>query len=300
MAFQKSASVKKWTGGVMIVTNESVAKDIHSLKEAFKNIQTKEGTRRTRVTKICACIPTLNCTVGYKVPKFGLFDGKRKSSRSFKIIRDKLIGVGILQPIPGNVPNPVPKWHDETKHCAYHSGIPGHDTENFYALRNKIETLIKEGVIQLKGPSSNVNNNSLPDHDDANVNMITVDEDHNLEGTIVPVQRKEKVESSTFITPMITVQVKAPFGVEALPPKSRVMASSFLGKVLSTNLRRKEDASLPKPVPPLSQSFVKAFEDNAANLVKGFKRFFIAEKEAKSNMILGDYARDSTSWDAEQ
>ncbi|KAJ8538023.1 hypothetical protein K7X08_014563 [Anisodus acutangulus] len=212
----------------------------------------------------------------------------------------------ILQPIPGNVPNPVPKWHDETKHCAYHSGIPGHDTENCYALRNKIETLIKEGVIQLKGPSFNVNNNPLPNHDDANVNMITVDEDHNLEGTIVPVQRKEKVESSTFITPMITVQVKAPFGVEALPPKPRIMASPFLGKVLSTNLRRKGDTSLPKLVPPLSQSFVKACatqeskEDNAADLVKGFKRFFIDEEEAKCNMILGDYARSSTIWDAEQ
>ncbi|KAJ8529108.1 hypothetical protein K7X08_035943 [Anisodus acutangulus] len=136
--------------------------------------------------------------------------------------------------------------------------------------------------------------------------MITVDEDHNLEGTIVPVQREEKVESSTFITPMITVQVKALSGVEALPPKSRVMASSFLEKVLSTNLRRKGNASLPKPVPPLSQSFVKACatqeskEDNAANLVKGFKRFFIAKEEAKCNVILNDHARSSTIWDAEQ
>ncbi|KAJ8531411.1 hypothetical protein K7X08_026845 [Anisodus acutangulus] len=100
---------------------------------------------------------------------------------------ERLKTAGILQPIPGNVPNPVPKWHDETKHCVYHSGIPGHDTENCYALRNKIETLIKEGVIQLKGPSFNVNDNPLPDQDNTNVNMITVDEEHNLEGTIVPV-----------------------------------------------------------------------------------------------------------------
>ncbi|KAJ8562528.1 hypothetical protein K7X08_011819 [Anisodus acutangulus] len=192
----------------------------------------------------------------------------------------------ILQPIPGNVPNPVPKWHDEAKHCAYHSGIFGHDTENCYALRDKIEALIKEGVIQLKGPSSNVNDNPLPDHDNANVNMITVDDEHNLEGTIVPVQRKEKVKSSASITPMITVQLRASFGVEVLPPKSRVMSPSFLGKALSTNLRRKRDALLPKPVPPLSQSFVRACatqeskEDNAANLVEGFKSLFITEEEA--------------------
>ncbi|KAJ8564732.1 hypothetical protein K7X08_001192 [Anisodus acutangulus] len=305
MTLQEIGQCEEMDRRERIRTDESVAKEIYSLKEAFKNIQTSKGHEGLEYEDLCMH-PDIELPVGYKVPKFGLFDGKGNPHAHLRSYCDKLIGVGILQPIPGNVPNPVPKWHDETKHCAYHSGIPGHDTENCYALRNKIETLIKEGVIQLKGPSSNVNNNSLPDHDDANVNMITVDEDHNLEGTIVPVQRKEKVESSTFITPMITVQVKAPFGVEALPPKSRVMASSFLGKVLSTNLRRKEDASLPKPVPPLSQSFVKACatqeskEDNAANLVKGFKRFFIAEKEAKSNMILGDYARDSTSWDAEQ
>ncbi|KAJ8568054.1 hypothetical protein K7X08_020776 [Anisodus acutangulus] len=125
-----------------------------------------------------------------------------------------------------------------------------------------------------------------PHHDNANVNMITVDEEHNLEGTIVPVQRKEKVKSSAFVTPMITVQLRAPFGVEVLPPKSRVMAPSFLGKVLSTNLRRKRDALLPKPIPPLSQSFVRACatqeskEDNAANLVEGFKSLFITEEEA--------------------
>ncbi|KAJ8535672.1 hypothetical protein K7X08_023392 [Anisodus acutangulus] len=159
---------------------------------------------------------------------------------------ERLKTAGILQPIPGNIPNPIPRSYDETKHCAYHSGIPGHDTENCYALRDKIEALIKEGVIQLKGPSSNVNDNPLPNHDDANVNMITVDEEHNLEGTIVPIQIEEKVESSAFVTPMITVQVRAPFGVEVFPPKSQVMASSFLGKVLSTNLRRKGDASLPK------------------------------------------------------
>ncbi|KAJ8562447.1 hypothetical protein K7X08_011738 [Anisodus acutangulus] len=74
---------------------------------------------------------------------------------------ERLRTAGILQPIQGNIPNPVPKWHDKTKHCAYHSGIPGHDTENCYALRDKIEALIKEGVIQLKGPSSNVNDNPL-------------------------------------------------------------------------------------------------------------------------------------------
>ncbi|KAJ8571011.1 hypothetical protein K7X08_037983 [Anisodus acutangulus] len=105
---------------------------------------------------------------------------------------------------------------------------------------------------------------------------------------------------------MITNPIEGTARVEALPPKSQVMAPSFLGKVLSTNLRRKRDALLPKPVPPLSQSFVRACatqeskEDNAANLVEGFKSLFITEEEAGCSVIFEDYAKDSTIWDAEQ
>ncbi|KAJ8531506.1 hypothetical protein K7X08_026940 [Anisodus acutangulus] len=304
MAFQEISECEEMDRQVMIRTNESVAKDIHSLKEAFKNIQTIKGHEGLEYEDLCMH-PDIELPVGYKVPKFGLFDGKGNPHAHLRSSRDKLIGVGILQPIQGNVPNPVPKWHDETKRCAYHSGIPGHDTENCYALRDRIEALIKEEVIRLKGPASNENNNSLPDHDDANVNMITVDEEHNLEGTIVPVQRKEKVKSSAFVTPMITVQLRAPFGVEVLPPKSRVMAPSFLGKVLSTNLRRKRDALLPKHVTPLSQSFVEHAplrnqrRTMRTNLVEGFKSLFILEEEAGCSAIFEDY-KDSTIWDAEQ
>ncbi|KAJ8531507.1 hypothetical protein K7X08_026941 [Anisodus acutangulus] len=138
---------------------------------------------------------------------------------------ERLRTAGILQPIPGHIPNPIPRSYDETKHCAYHSGITGHDTGVCFALKDKIEALIKEGIIQLKGPSPNVNNNPLPNHDNANIDMITVDEENSLEGTIVPIRTEERVESSALITPIITVQVRAPFEVEVLPPKSRIVTS---------------------------------------------------------------------------
>ncbi|KAJ8574068.1 hypothetical protein K7X08_010579 [Anisodus acutangulus] len=425
MALQEIGQCEEMDRKVRIRTDESVAREIHSLKEAFKNIQTSKGHEGLEYEDLCMH-PDIELPVGYKMPKFDLFDGKGNPYSHLRSYCDKLVGVGKNQAIimkifirsltgealdwytsqdprkwhdwgtmaqdfvdrfrfntdtvldrfylmklekkstetfreyamkwraeaakvqppiaesemttlfvqslkdatyyermisvigrsfsevirmgdfieegirtgritnfvalqvttyPRKCPNPVPKWHDETKHCAYHSGIPGHNTENCYALRNRIEALIKEGVIQLKGPASNENNNSLPDHDDANVNMITVDEEHNLKETIVPVQRNEKVESSAFVTLMITVQLRAPFGVEVLPPKPRIMAPSFPEKVLSTNLRKKRDVFLPKPVPPLSQSFVKACapqeskEDNAANLVGGFKVFSLLKKK---------------------
>ncbi|KAJ8554419.1 hypothetical protein K7X08_025097 [Anisodus acutangulus] len=56
--------------------------------------------------------------------------------------------------------------------------------------------------------------------------MITVDEENSLEGTIVPIRTEERVESSALITPIITVQVRAPFEVEVLPPKSRMVTPS--------------------------------------------------------------------------
>ncbi|XP_049381345.1 uncharacterized protein LOC125845898 [Solanum stenotomum] len=54
--------------------------------------------------------------------------------------------------------------------------------------------------------------------------MITVDEDCNLEGTIVSVKIEKNVETSTLISPVITVQALAPIEVEVFLPKPRIMA----------------------------------------------------------------------------
>ncbi|MCD9639852.1 hypothetical protein HAX54_024599, partial [Datura stramonium] len=53
---------------------------------------------------------------------------------------------GIIQPIEGNILDPIPRWFDGPKHCAYHSGVVRHDTGNCYGLRNEMEVLIKEGA----------------------------------------------------------------------------------------------------------------------------------------------------------
>ncbi|KAJ8539408.1 hypothetical protein K7X08_013660 [Anisodus acutangulus] len=181
-----------------IRTDESMAREIRSLKEAFKNIQTSKGHEGLEYEDLCM-YPDVQLPIRYKVPKFDLFDGKGNPRAHLRSYCDKLVGVG-------HIPKPIPRSYDETKHCAYHSGITGHDTGVCFALKDKIEALIKEGIIQLKGPPPNVNNNPLPNHDNANVNMIIVDEEKSLEGTIVPVRIEEKVESSAFITPIITVQ----------------------------------------------------------------------------------------------
>ncbi|XP_047253011.1 uncharacterized protein LOC124887407 [Capsicum annuum] len=57
--------------------------------------------------------------------------------------------------------------------------------------------------------------------------MITIDEECNLEGTIVSVGDKEKMETSTFVAPVITVQIRAiraPIEVEVDVPKPTITA----------------------------------------------------------------------------
>ncbi|XP_060181241.1 uncharacterized protein LOC132610855 [Lycium barbarum] len=112
---------------------------------------------------------------------------------------ERMKAAGVIQPIEGKIPDPIPRWFDGSKRCAYHSGVAGHDTEDCYGLKNKIEALIKEGAIQLTGARPNVDNNPLPTHENANVNMITVEKDGDVK-VIMP---------STFITPMETVQRRA-------------------------------------------------------------------------------------------
>ncbi|KAG5620850.1 hypothetical protein H5410_006068 [Solanum commersonii] len=60
----------------------------------------------------------------------------------------------MIQPIEGKIPDPI--QFDGSRRCVYHFGVFGHDTENCYGLKNKIEPLIIEREIQLSGPHPNV------------------------------------------------------------------------------------------------------------------------------------------------
>ncbi|KAG5586890.1 hypothetical protein H5410_047324 [Solanum commersonii] len=73
-------------------------------------------------------------------------------------------------------------------------------------------------------------------------------------------------------------------------------------EISSANLKRKSDIPLPQLIPPLNQSFSKAFATQGLeeaveyNLTKGLKNLFIEEEEC--NMILEDCTQVSTIWDA--
>lgn len=57
------------------------------------------------------------------------------------------------------------------------------------SLKDMIETLIKENMIQLKGALLNVNKNSLPSQGNISVKMITMNGEWIPKGAMLPVMK---------------------------------------------------------------------------------------------------------------
>ncbi|MCE3216252.1 hypothetical protein HAX54_005742 [Datura stramonium] len=73
--------------------------------------------------------------------------------------------------------------------------IQVHDTEECDNLRNRIEFLIKNGTIKCTPAPPNVNSNSLPNHGNQGVNIITLDEEYDMRKIMQAVKVREKKES---------------------------------------------------------------------------------------------------------
>lgn len=79
------------------------------------------------------------------------------------------------------VPDPLPASHDPNARCVFHSGGVGHDIENCWAFKHKVQDLIDNETIEFK-PSNgpNVVQNPMPPHGGAVVSAIEVNEELNL------------------------------------------------------------------------------------------------------------------------
>ncbi|XP_060170035.1 uncharacterized protein LOC132600717 [Lycium barbarum] len=78
--------------------DDNVAKEIRSLKEAVRSIQTHKGCEGLEYEDLCIH-PDIEFPAGYKVPKFDMFDGKGNPRAHLRLYCDKLIGVGKDQAI---------------------------------------------------------------------------------------------------------------------------------------------------------------------------------------------------------
>jgi hypothetical protein len=66
---------------------------------------------------------------------------------------------------PANVNTASPRYNPNAR-CAYHSDSPGHDTNDCWLLKNKIQDMIDAGEIEFEPPETpNVITAPLPNHD---------------------------------------------------------------------------------------------------------------------------------------
>ncbi|KAI5435748.1 hypothetical protein KIW84_022249 [Lathyrus oleraceus] len=65
----------------------------------------------------------------------------------------------------------LPVGYDANARCSFHSGAPGHNIENCKAFKHVVQDLIDSKAINL-APAPNVVNNPMPQHGNANVNMM--------------------------------------------------------------------------------------------------------------------------------
>ncbi|KAH0719096.1 hypothetical protein KY285_015127 [Solanum tuberosum] len=139
---------------------------------------------------------------------------------------------GVLQPVEGKLPDPIPRNFDGNKRCAYHLGIQRHDPEDCYGLKNQIEFLIRRGVIKYTLAPPNVNNNPLPNHENGEVNMVTLDEEYG--GPDYPyIDEPDAMTSSAQL--VITVQLREPLTVQTYLP--RVVVTTLIARKPKYNIK---------------------------------------------------------------
>ncbi|XP_050909309.1 uncharacterized protein LOC127123094 [Lathyrus oleraceus] len=80
----------------------------------------------------------------------------------------------------GPPPAVLPPGYDANARCEFHSGAPGHSIENCKALKYKVQDLIDSKAITFAPKRPNVNNNPMPPHNNASVNMMEADNGRRL------------------------------------------------------------------------------------------------------------------------
>ncbi|KAI5423484.1 hypothetical protein KIW84_046439 [Lathyrus oleraceus] len=72
---------------------------------------------------------------------------------------------------PPAVPANPQWWYKPDQHCVYHSGTPGHNIENCYPLKTKVQDLMRCGILSFEDSGPNVTKNPLLEHGKS-VNMV--------------------------------------------------------------------------------------------------------------------------------
>ena len=89
----------------------------------------------------------------------------------------------ILKEAPKN-PNTTSSYYNPNSRCAYHSDGPGHDTNDCWALKNKVQDLIEAKEIDFDPPKTpNVITAPIPKHEPgvSAIDVVSTTEEANSE-----------------------------------------------------------------------------------------------------------------------
>ena len=65
---------------------------------------------------------------------------------------------------PPAIPANPQWWYKPDLYCVYHSGAPGHDVDNCFQLKTKVQDLVRCGILCFEDIGPNVKKNPLPEH----------------------------------------------------------------------------------------------------------------------------------------
>ncbi|XP_070010036.1 uncharacterized protein [Nicotiana sylvestris] len=102
-------------------------------------------------------------------------------AKLYSSLFQKLKQMGMIGPIAPHHMHPDTHEFQANDRCEYHSGAPGHSTDDCWTLKRAIERLITEKLIVVTNGEDppNVTNNPLPAHNDVHfVGMIGRDQEH--------------------------------------------------------------------------------------------------------------------------
>ncbi|XP_019252792.1 PREDICTED: uncharacterized protein LOC109231596 [Nicotiana attenuata] len=102
-------------------------------------------------------------------------------AESYSSLFQKLKQMGVIGPIAPHHMHPDSHGFQANARCEYHSGAPGHSTDDCWTLKRAIERLISEKLIVVTNGEDppNVTNNPLPAHNDVHfVGMIGRDQEY--------------------------------------------------------------------------------------------------------------------------
>ncbi|KAM3307903.1 hypothetical protein P3S67_009647 [Capsicum chacoense] len=74
-------------------SDNDLAREVRELREAMRNLQTTRGSKSLEYDDLCVQ-PDIDLPIGYKPPKFDLFNGVGDPHAYLRAYCDKLVGVG--------------------------------------------------------------------------------------------------------------------------------------------------------------------------------------------------------------